>query len=88
MTIQKPLIESVFQRSLPVIERVKTLLLQYHTTYNKNLFGHVSRAVKPSVLRHFYKELTGDSSNLKEKEIDQQLTLVLEPSAFINLSRY
>jgi len=47
-------------------------------------FGQVAPSVKPSVLRHFYHELTGDSSAancLNESETDARVTelLSMEP---------
>ena len=67
-------IDMVFQKSLAV----KPLLPQYHTRAMRNSlfskFGRVSSKVQPAVLRHFYRELTGDctaGSNLTETEIDK-----------------
>ena len=74
------LLETVFQKSLPVVELIKPLLPQYHTrAMQKSLlskYGCVSSGVKPAVLRAFYKDLTGDScvaSNLTEAEIDKRV---------------
>uniref|UniRef100_A0A1X7TZ64 Uncharacterized protein n=1 Tax=Amphimedon queenslandica TaxID=400682 RepID=A0A1X7TZ64_AMPQE len=43
--------------------------------------GRVSQAVKPSVLRCFYKNLTGDqsaSSNLHQAEVDERVKRIIE----------
>ena len=91
------IIDIVFQKSLPVVECVKHLLPQYHTRAMRNLvmskFGRVSSKVQPSVLQHFYRELTGDctgGSNLTETEIDKRVSLVIdmepdEPSTTFDL---
>ena len=75
----------IFEKSLSVVECVKPLLPQYHTrSMRKSLiskFGRVSSKVQSAVLRHFYRELTGDctaGSNLTESEIDQRVSLVLD----------
>ena len=44
-------------------------------------FGLVTLNIKKSVLRHFYRDLTGDqsaSSSLSEQEVDQQLCALFE----------
>ena len=44
-------------------------------------FGQVSSKVQPAVLRHFYRELTGNctaGSNLTETEIDKRVSLVID----------
>ena len=44
-------------------------------------FGRVSSKVQPAVLRHFYRELTGDcraGSNLTETEIDKRVSVVID----------
>ena len=69
--------ENIFQKSLPVVEVVKNLLLQNHTRA-------MHRALL-SLLRQFYRDLTIDctpSSNLSEAEIDLRVAHVIdmEPS--------
>ena len=91
------IIDIVFQKSLPAVECVKPFLPQYHTRAMRNLlmskFGRVSSKVQPSLLRHFYRELTGDctgGSNLTETENDKRVSLVIdmepdEPSTIFDL---
>ena len=78
-------IESVFERSMHVIEVIKPLLPQYHTRAMKrslfSKFGRVTKGVKPAILRAFYREISNDcsaSSNLLEAEIDKRVQLVLD----------
>ena len=90
-------IETVFQKSIPVIENVKPLLPQYHTrAMRKSLwskYGLVAASVKPAVLRTLYQDLAGDSSaasNLDEAEIDRRVQLILDmepedPNTLIDL---
>ena len=68
----------VYKNSLPVVERLKPQLPIYHTRAMRKAlfekFGRISPQVKPTVLRSFYRDLTGDQSagsNAHEKEIDQ-----------------
>lgn len=66
-------LETVFQNSLPVVELIKPILLQYHTCDAKVSsvkYSHVSSNIQCSVLQAFYKDLTGDrcaASNLDEE---------------------
>ena len=80
--------EDAFGSSQPVIESIRPNFPVFHTRamrkelYSK--FGRVAPSVKPSVLRHFYHELTGDSSAvncLNEAEVDARVTelLFMEP---------
>ena len=68
--------ETVFEKSLPVVELIKPLLPN-----NLKKFGRVTKAIKPAILRAFYREVSGDcsaSSNAVEAEIDKRVQLVLE----------
>ena len=53
-----------FEQSQSVVEEVKLLLPTFHTRAMRKVlfqkFGRVSTGVKPSILRYFYKELTGE----------------------------
>ena len=67
------------------MELIKPLLPQYHTRAMKRTlfekFGRVTKAIKPAILRAFYREVSGDcsaSSNAVEAEIDKRVQLVLE----------
>ncbi len=52
------------QQSQEVIEEIKKRLPVFHTRTMKatmfQKFGRITHGVKPAVLRHFYKELTGE----------------------------
>lgn len=54
----------LFERSQPLIEEIKSKLPIFHTramrTSMFQKFGRISPNIKPSVLRYFYKELTGE----------------------------
>lgn len=56
----------IFERSQSVVE-VKANLLIYHSRAMRAAmfakFGRVSYAVKPAILRYFYKDLTGKHNN-------------------------
>ena len=53
-----------FEHSQPVVEKIKAELPVFHSramrTAMYEKFGRISPNVKPSVLRYFYKELTGE----------------------------
>ena len=79
----------MFQKSLPVVEAVKSLLPQYHTRAMRKAllpkYGCITSKVHPALLRQFYKDLTGDCSsalNLSKKEIDLHVAHIIdmEPS--------
>ena len=77
--------ETVFQKSLPVVESIKPQLPPYHTREMRRSlfakFGCVSQSVQPAVLRYFYRDLTGNCSapsNLTEAEIDGRVRQVLD----------
>ena len=78
-------ISSAIQSCQPVIENLKSNIPIYHTRsmrkamYEK--FGLVTKNVKKSVLRHFYRDLTGDravSPSLSEQEVDERLSALFE----------
>ena len=54
-------------------------------------FGLVTKSVKKSVLRHFYRDLTGDcatSPSISKKEVDERLLALFEleePDLFYDL---
>ena len=53
----------LFEQSQSVIETIKSVLPRYHTRAMRaatiQKFGRISTAVKPAILRYFYKDLTG-----------------------------
>ncbi len=68
-----------------MVESIKPRLPTYHTsTMRKSLFSQFARISphgKPAVLRHFYRDLTGDSSastNITEEEVDRRVCQVLD----------
>ena len=70
-------VEKTFDRSQSTIEAIKPLIPSFHTramrTEMFTKFGRVSPGTKPTVLRYFYRSLTGDTSapnDAKEAEID------------------
>jgi len=78
-------ISSVLQSCQPLIEDIKKCLPVYHTRAMRKAlfekFGLVSPSVKKSVLRYFYRDLTGDQSaapTLSEEEVDQRLSALFE----------
>ncbi|XP_065883057.1 uncharacterized protein [Dysidea avara] len=82
-------IETVFQKSLPVVDTIKSLLPQYHTRAMRKAllskYGCITSKIQPALLRQFYRDLTGDcssASNLSEKEIDLRVAHIIdmEPS--------
>ena len=77
--------ETVFQKSITVVESIKPQLPIYHTRAMHRClfsqFGRISPHVKPAVLRHFYRYLTGDSAaptNVTEEEVDKRVCLVMD----------
>ena len=77
--------ETVFQKSLPVVESIKSQFPAYHTREMRRSlfakFGCVSQSVQPAVLRYFYRDLTGDCSapsNLTKAELDGRVRQVLD----------
>ena len=94
-------IEDAFSRSQKVIEFIRPHLSfpVFHTrAMRKEMFSKFDRvapSVKPSVLRHFYHELTGDSSAancLNESEIDARVTELLsmepdDPKTIVDLRK-
>ena len=78
-------LEVVLSRSQSVIEAIKQSIPVYHTRAMQSefilKFGHITSAVKPAVLRYFYKDLTGDSSSsqtLDQSEIDSRVKQAIE----------
>jgi len=78
-------IEMVFQKSLPFVEAVKSLLPQYHIrAMCKALlpkYGCITSKINPALLRKFYIDLTEDccsASNLSEKEIDLHVAHIID----------
>ena len=70
-------VKKTFDRSQSTIEAIKPLIPSFHTramrTEMFTKFGRVSPGTKPTVLRYFYRSLTGDTSapnDAKEAEID------------------
>ena len=78
-------ISSALTSSQQVIETLKSNIPTYHTRAMRKAmfdkFGLVTNKVKPSVLRHFYRDLTGDravSPSRSEQEVDERLALLFE----------
>ena len=78
-------ISSALQSCQPIIESLKADMPEYHTRAMRRAmfdkFGLVTKNVKKSVLRHFYRDLTGDratSPSISEKEVDERLSALLE----------
>ena len=76
---------AVFERSQPVIESVKLVIPQYHTRAMRaalfEKFGRVSPCTKPSALRYFYRELTGDqcsTSTTEQAEVDKRIKQIID----------
>ena len=68
-----------------VIEAIKQSLPVYHTRAMRSeflqKFGRITNAVKPAVLRYFYKDLTGDASGsetLGQDEVDSRVKQAIE----------
>ena len=90
-------LEANFEESLGVIEQIKPRLPQFHTRAMRQAmfekFGRVSPNVKPSVLRFFYRNLTGDCSashDMCESIIDERVQEIIniepeDPNTVINL---
>ena len=77
-------LEAIMDRSQKVIKEIKPRFPVFHTramrTEMFTKFGLVSPNVKPAVLRHFYRSLTGDMSSANdssEAEIDERVLEVL-----------
>ena len=71
-------LDQVLANSQVIIEDIKQSLPTYHTRAMRSefiqKFGRITSAVKPAILRYFYKDLTGDSSSsetLSQEEIDE-----------------
>ena len=78
-------LETIFQKSIPVVVSFKPKLPTYHThAMRRSLaakFGRISSSVPPAVLRYFYWDLTGNSSaasNHTEAEIDSRVHQILD----------
>ena len=78
-------ISSALQVCQPIIEQSKANMPKHHTRAMRKAmfekFGLVNKNVNKSVLRHFYRDLTGDcavSSSVSEKEVDERLLALFE----------
>ena len=78
-------ISSALQVCQPIIEQLKANMPMHHTRAMRKAmfekFGLVNKNVNKSVLRHFYRDLTGDcavSSSVSEKEVDERLLALFE----------
>ena len=80
--------EDAFSSSQKVIKSIRPSFPIFHTRAMRkemfSKFGRVAPSIRPSILRHFYHELTGDSSAancLDESEIDARVAelLSMEP---------
>jgi hypothetical protein len=76
---------TVFEQSQVVIEKVKALIPQYHTRAMRTAmfekFGRISPSIKPSSLRYFYKELTGDesaASTTEQADVDKRIKQIID----------
>ena len=75
-------LDQALSNSQEVIEDIKKDLPTYHTCAMRSefiqKFGRITSAVKPAVLRYFYKDLTGDSSGSETLDQEQIDTRVLQ----------
>lgn len=78
-------VSECFERSQAVVESVKQCLPVYHTRAMRasmfQKFGRISPKVKPSVLRYFYRDLTGDQSasdTTSQSEVDAHITDIID----------
>ena len=90
--------ENILSQSQHVIEICKQKIPSFHTRlmrqtlYSK--YGRVTHTMKKSVMRSFYRELSGDesaSTNVHEKEIDRRVLQLLEmedPDIIIDLCEF
>ena len=76
----------------PVIENVKLITPYYHTRAMRaalfEKFGRISPCTKPSALRYFYRELTGDQCSAlitQEAEVDKRIKQIMNPSILSDL---
>ena len=76
---------NLFEQSQAVVENVKAVIPIYHTRAMRTAmfekFGRISPLTKPSVLRYFYKELTGDqaaASTTHQQEVDQRILQIID----------
>ena len=90
-------VEECFQRSLTITETIKPNIPQFHTRAMQKLFfekfGRVCPGIKSSVLRYFYRDLTGDfsaSHDFQEAVIDERVPEILsmeheDPNTLVGL---
>ena len=78
-------LDQALANSQSIIEDIKKSLPTYHTRAMRSefiqKFGRITSAVKPAVLRYFYKDLTGDSSSsetLSQEQVDERVTQAIE----------
>ena len=76
---------TTFEQSQPVIENVKLVLPQYHTRTMRTAllekFGRIPPSTKPSALRYFYRESTGDqcsASTTEQAEVDRRIKQIID----------
>jgi len=78
-------LSSLFEQSQVTVENMKAVIPQYHTRAMRTAmfekFGRISPSTKPSTLRYFYKELTGDqaaASTTEQEEVDQRILQIID----------
>jgi len=74
-------VPSIFEQSQTVVENVKAVIPIYHTRAMRTAmfekFGRISPSTKPSVLRYFYEEVTGDQAAATQQEVDQRILQII-----------
>ena len=91
-------LDEAFSSSQPIVEEIKKDLHFFHTRAMRaefvQKFGRITSAVKPAVLRYFYKDLTGDSScsdTHAQEEIDSRVKQAIEmedPDILLDLRQH
>ena len=78
-------VASSFEQSQSVIERIRSQIPHYHTRAMRSAmyekFGRISPATKPSALRYFYRELTGDqaaASSTEQATVDERIKQIID----------
>ena len=78
-------VTSSFEQSQVVIENIRSQIPRYHTRAMRSAmfekFGRISPATKPSALRYFYRELTGDqaaASSTDQAVVDERIKQIID----------
>lgn len=88
-------LDQALPNSQAIIEDIKSGSSTHHTRAMRSefihKFGQITPAVKPAILRYFYKDLTGDCSSsetLSQEQIDERVIQAIEmedPDVVIDL---